>query len=159
MPGVAEPGSAGPGVASSTAVPDVELPGADSIGVLRADARSAPFFAAAARNELLIKRCDGCGSWQGPSASHCPECGDSARLSWAVASGAATLISWAVVHPRAGGPVAIPAFAELAEGPWLSTALWLADTAELAALHAGQPLTAEFVHPADGDSYPVFRLA
>ena len=61
-----------------------------------------------------------------------------------------------MVHPRHGGPVAVPALVELEEGPWLATGLRLADAGELAELHAGQPVAAEFIRPADGASYPVF---
>ena len=104
----------------------------------------------------MIRRCDGCGRWLAPSASGCPQCGEDTEPSWAVASGLGTLVSWSVVHPRPGGPVAVPALVELAEGPWLATGLRLADAAELAELHAGQPVAAEFVRPADGASYPVF---
>ena len=133
-----------------------ELAGPDDFGVVRADPRSVPFFAAADRGELMIRRCDGCGRWLAPSASGCPQCGEDAELSWTVASGLGALVSWSVVHPRRGGPVAVPALVELAEGPWLATGLRLADPAGLAELRAGQPVAAEFVRPADGASYPVF---
>ncbi len=66
-------------------------------------------------------------------------------------------MSWSVVHPRHDGPVAVPALVELAEGPWLATGLRLSGPEQLAALGAGQPVVAEFVSPADGASYPVFR--
>ena len=130
--------------------------GPDDFGVVRADPRSAPFFEAADRGELMIRRCDRCGRWLAPAASGCPPCGEDTEPSWAVVSGLGTLVSWSVVHPRRGGPVAVPALVELAEGPWLATGLRLADAAELAELHAGQPVAAEFVRPADGASYPVF---
>jgi hypothetical protein len=42
------------------------------IGVIRADDRSAPFFAAAARDVLLIKRCARCDRWLDPGATGCP---------------------------------------------------------------------------------------
>jgi hypothetical protein len=59
--------------------------------------------------------------------------------------------------PGRDGAVAVPALVELAEGPWLATRLRLAGPDELASLRADQPVTAEFVRPADGASYPVFR--
>jgi hypothetical protein len=80
-----------------------------------------------------------------------------------------------VVHARKGGPVAIPAQVQLDEGPWLSATLHLADPASqtdpaspaaehletslagLARLHAGMAVTAEFVSPPAGESYPLFR--
>ncbi len=146
--------------------------GAESVGVIQADARSAPFFAGAGRNELVIKRCERCDTWLPPSATSCPGCGDEddssgsdgsdggsgGGLSWAAASGLGRLVSWAVVHPRAAGEsLAIPALVELDEGPWLATGLRLADLTTLATLRAGLPVIAEFVHPPDGDSYPAFR--
>ena len=153
--------SAGPASPASPASPDDHggqpaLAGPDDFGVVRADPRGAPFFEAANRGELLIRRCAGCGRWLAPSASDCPQCGEDTELAWAVASGRGTLVSWSVVHPRHRGPVAVPALVELAEGPWLATGLRLADAAELAELYAGQPVAADFVRPADGASYPVF---
>ena len=55
--------------------------------------------------------------------------------------------------------LAVPALVELAEGPWLATGLRLAGPGELACLHAGQPVSAEFVRPAEGAAYPVFGRA
>ena len=150
---------AAPGPAAAPAEP-VTLAGRDDIGIIRADPRSEPFFAAAAAGELLIRRCDPCGTWLGPAASGCPDCGaDAAELSWAAASGRGTLVSWSVVHPRGGGPVAVPALVELDEGPWLSSGLRLDGPAELAGLRAGMPVTAVFEVPAEGAAYPLFRLA
>jgi uncharacterized OB-fold protein len=65
-------------------------------------------------------------------------------------------VSWSVVHPRQRGPVAVPAIVELDEGPWLSVGLVLAGQEELTSLRAGQPVSARFVHPDDGASYPMF---
>ena len=163
-PAVDRPEPAGPdgsGVAARSARPaghgsKPALAGPDELGVVLADPRGAPFFEAANRGELLIRRCVGCGRWLAPSASGCPQCGEDAELAWAAASGRGTLVSWSVVHPRHGGPVAVPALVELEEGPWLATGLRLADAGELAELHAGQPVAAEFIRPADGASYPVF---
>jgi len=133
------------------------LAGSDQMGVVRPDPRSEPFFTAAAEDVLMIRRCDGCGSWLAPTASGCPGCADDAALTWASASGRGILVSWSVVYPRGGGPAAVPALIELAEGPWLSAALRLNGPQELATLRAGQPVAADFVHPPDGASYPVFR--
>jgi uncharacterized OB-fold protein len=131
--------------------------GPDQIGVVRPDSRGEAFFAAAADDVLMVRRCDSCGAWLAPTASGCPGCADDGELSWAPASGQGTLVSWSVVHPRNGGPVSVPALVELAEGPWLSTGLALTAPEELGILHAGQPVAVEFVHPDAGASYPVFR--
>ena len=99
------------------------------------------------------------------------------QLEWAPATGRGQLVSWSVVHARLGGPVAIPAQVRLDEGPWLSTTLHLPGSApgpgpgpgpdqdptcltsltRLADLRAGLPVAVEFVHPAAGESYPLFR--
>ena len=131
--------------------------GTDSVGVVRADERSAEFLAGAARGELMIKRCDGCAGWLAPSVSGCPDCGENAALRWVRACGLGKLVSWAVVHPkRDDGPLAVPALVELDEGPWLATGLRLRDQAELAGLRAWQPVTAQFAASTEGESYPVF---
>ncbi len=133
------------------------------VGIIRADERSAAFFEAAARDVLLIKRCARCGRWLGPGAAGCPGCGaDDPR--WEPAAGRGTLISWAVLHAResaAAGPAeaSVLALVELDEGPWLRTRLEGAGGAGQAAPRAGLRVTAAFVHPAEGESYPVFRPA
>jgi len=136
----------------------VTLAGPDDFGVVRADSRAALFFERAGRGELMIRRCERCRTWLAPTASGCPGCGaDADELAWAAASGRGTLVTWSVAHPRQDGPVAVPALVELAEGPWLATGLRLAGPGQLAALRAGLPVVAEFIRPADGASYPVFR--
>src|SRR5215470_8046625 len=134
------------------------LAGPDDVGAVRADPRSAPFFDSADRGELMLRRCERCERWLAPTASGCPECGaDADELAWAAASGRGTLVSWSVVHPRHDGPVAVPALVELTEGPWLATGLRLSGPEQLAALRSGQSVEAEFVHPDEGASYPLFR--
>jgi len=126
------------------------------LGIVRADERSAPFFAAAGRDVLLIKRCPACGHWLAPEATGCTGCGG-AQLDWAAASGQGALAAWAVPHPGPAG--AVLALVELDEGPWLHTRLELDDGAGADRLRAGLGVTARFVHPAEGESYPVFRPA
>jgi uncharacterized protein len=118
------------------------------LGIVRADARSAPFFEAAARDELLIKRCGRCGHWFGPEASGCTGCGD-ADLRWEVACGRGTLVSFA---GASGDGTAVLALVELDEGPWLHTRL----AAGPAAAVVGMAVVARFEHPAEGESYPLF---
>ena len=154
-PATASTPAAGPRAPDAAAGLPV-LAGPDQLGVVRSDPRGEAFFAAAAEDVLMIRRCGGCGTWLAPTASDCQGCPDDSELTWAPASGRGTLVSWSVVHPRDGGPVAVPALVELDEGPWLSTALRLAGPQDLASLRAGQQLLARFVHPAQGASYPVF---
>jgi uncharacterized OB-fold protein len=126
------------------------------LGIVRADARSAPFFEAAARDELLIKRCGQCSRWLGPDATGCPGCGasgsDDAGPRWAAASGRGTVISFAVPPAREGEEPCVLALVELAEGPWLHTRLNV-DPADAV---VGMAVTARFEHPAEGESYPLF---
>jgi uncharacterized OB-fold protein len=150
-----------------------------NIGVIRRDGRTDAFFAAAARDRLALRRCGPCDRWYAPEASSCPECG-SEHLDWADASGRATLVSWVIAHerrpearaaeagrpedpaepggdPADGSPAGVLlGLVELAEGPWLHTRL---EGVERSALRVGMSLVAEFVHPDEGESFPVFRPA
>ena len=69
------------------------------------DPLTAPYFAGAARGELMITRCEACNAYVWYPQEHCPNC--EGELTWVPVSGAATLFSWAVVR-RAF----LPAFAE-----------------------------------------------
>jgi uncharacterized protein len=153
------------------------------VGVIRADERSAAFFEAAARDVLLIKRCAGCGRWLDPGATGCTGCGE-ADPPWEPAAGRGTLISWAVLHAATPGAAeaaaadagddpdaaSVLALVELDEGPWLRTRLEGTGGAGPAAPpaegtggarpagpRAGLRVVVCFVHPAEGESYPVFR--
>jgi uncharacterized OB-fold protein len=56
-----------------------------------------PFWAAAARGELMIARCDACGRLLWYPESPCRHCGGT-HLSWIEVSGRGRLFSWAVVR-------------------------------------------------------------
>lgn len=135
------------------------------IGVVRRDGRTDAFFDGAAAGRLMIKRCGACASRHAPDASECPGCGG--ELGWAAASGRATLVSWAISHPRPhrngppppaeqppAAPPAVLALVELSEGPWLHSRLMGVARADL---REGLPLRAHFEHPDEGESYLVFR--
>ena len=119
------------------------------IGAIRRDDRSGPFFDGAAEDRLMTRRCEACGRWYAPDATSCPGCGG--ELAWARASGDAVLVSWAVAHSRTGQTAPL-ALVELAEGPWMYGRL-----AGVAAPREGLPLRVGFVHPDEGESYPVFE--
>ncbi len=70
-----------------------------------ADPLTAPFFAGAARGELVIPRCTTCDAYVWYPADACPH--DGGVLAWTPVSGRGTLFSWAVVR-RAF----LPAFAD-----------------------------------------------
>lgn len=58
---------------------------------------TAPFWAAAARGELAVPRCDGCGRLVWYPDGACRRCGATAST-WVVVSGRGRLFSWSVVH-------------------------------------------------------------
>lgn len=120
------------------------------IGVLRRDGRTDPFFDGTASDRLVIRRCAACDLWFAPDATGCPDCGDE-DLSWAEASGDATLVTWTVL-PK--DPPAQLALVELAEGPWLHARLGGVARDDL---REGLPLRVAFEHPDEGESYILFR--
>lgn len=123
------------------------------------DDKSAPFYDAAARGVLLIRKCRSCAQPSAPETTTCGACG-STDLDWIEATGNGQLVSWTVVHRPP-----IPAFAdstpyvlgliELEEGPWVHSRLRGVDPAQLT---AGADLSVMFVSPADSERYPVFTL-
>jgi uncharacterized protein len=68
----------------------------------------APFWAGAARGELLVQTCAACGTRRFPPRPMCPQC-RSTDATWDRMSGRATVWSYVVPHP----PL-LPAYAELA---------------------------------------------
>ena len=118
------------------------------------DEKSAPFFEAAARDELAIRRCRACATALAPEAVSCTACGRD-DLDWTTATGEARLVTWTVVTraPSAAFAELVPytvGVVELAEGPWLYMRVEH-DTP----LRSDQPLRIEFIHV--GESYPVAR--
>lgn len=121
---------------------------------MRRDTKSAEFFDAASRNQLVIKRCHQCARTLPPEAAVCTACGDT-NLMWAPASGGGTLVTWTVVHKAPNRAYVdlvqyTVGVIELAEGPWMYGRI------ETPTPTAGMALTASFVHPDEGESYPVF---
>jgi len=60
------------------------------------DALSAPFYAGAARGELVLPQCATCGEFVWYPEAACPR--DGAVPQWVAVSGRGRLFSWAVVH-------------------------------------------------------------
>jgi len=122
------------------------------------DERSAEFFEALRREELLVRRCPACDHAGPPHAVSCSGCGGG-DLVWQRVAGTARLITWAVVHSAPHQALAdqvpyISAYVELTEGPWLEVRLVGVDPHTL---RAGTHLRVAFMHPPEGESYPVFR--
>ena len=128
---------------------------------VRRDDDSAPFFDAASRGELVIRRCTRCGRHFPP---HQHTCGDGGPLEWVPASGAATLVAWAVDHggvlapelAAPGGDTAVLGLVQLDEGPWMYVPIV---GAEPSTLREGMDLTVDFARPGGGEAIPVFRAA
>jgi uncharacterized OB-fold protein len=110
------------------------------------DPLTAPYFAGAARGELVITHCDACGEYVWYPQPHCPHC--EGPLTWVPISGAGTLFSWATVR-RAF----LPAFADrvpfvtalvaVAEDPAVRLPTYLVD-ADPETLQADEPVAVTF---------------
>ena len=110
------------------------------------DPLTAPYFAGAARGELMITRCESCAACVWYPRDECPRC--SGPLTWTAVSGRGTLFSWATVR-RAF----LPAFADrvpfvtalvaLAEDPAVRLPTYVVD-ADAATLRADEPVRVTF---------------
>ena len=107
---------------------------------------TAPFFAGAARDELLIPHCASCGRWVWYPEAACGGC--AGGLEWLPVSGRATLFSWAVVE-RAFLPAYaervpfVTALAALEEDPLVRICTYLVD-ADPSTLVADEPIQVVF---------------
>jgi uncharacterized OB-fold protein len=111
------------------------------------DEMVAPYFAAAARGELQIPRCDACGAFVWYPAANCSSCGGEA-MTWTRVSGRGTLFSWAVVR-RAFLPAFedkvpfVTALVAIDEDPSVRIPTYIVDT-EPDALVADQKVVVDF---------------
>ncbi|MET9731250.1 OB-fold domain-containing protein [Streptomyces sp. NPDC006458] len=117
------------------------------------DPFSRPYWEAAARGGLLLRRCRDRGRAHHHPREFCPHCW-SEDVAWEEASGRATLHSWSVVHRNDLPPFRertpyVVAVVDLAEGP--RTATELVEGAAKAP-RAGMEPEADF-----RDGVPVFR--
>jgi uncharacterized OB-fold protein len=96
------------------------------------DEASAPFFAGAARGELMLQRCGSCAAFMWPVKPRCVEC-FSADVEWTPASGRAELYSFVVVHQRYPGFDApyVVATVVTSEGVRLDTSIVVDDAPRL----------------------------
>jgi uncharacterized protein len=125
------------------------------------DERSAGFFEASAQDRLAMRRCTVCGHVGPAHAMVCSSC-QSPDLAWTDVQLTGTVVSWVVMHGRAGRDGAMPepvliVAVELADGPWLNGRLIDVHTDEV---HAGLAVHVSFEHPGEGEegeSVPVFR--
>jgi uncharacterized protein len=119
------------------------------------DEASAPFFAGAARGELMLQHCRVCGASMWPVKSRCVEC-FSAEVEWSAASGRGELYSFVVVHQRYPGfdePYVL-ATVVTPEGVRFNTSIVGADPDEL---RIGMELTVVFDAVSDDVVVPKFE--
>jgi len=93
--------------------------------VPRPDALTAPYWAAAARHELVIQRCARCRRWVHFPRPSCPDCG-APELAYEPVRGTGTVHTFSVVHrpfvPGFSGLVPyVTAWIDLDEQPGLRT--------------------------------------
>jgi uncharacterized OB-fold protein len=120
------------------------------------DHSTAEFFDATARGVFPLRRCAPCGRFVRPQAHQCQECGGT-DLEWVEASGAAKLVSWAVIPPRdEGAEPLVVVIGELEEGPWWWSCL--AGSPDPAELGEGRRLRVGFERPEGSEAVPVFLL-
>ncbi len=119
---------------------------------------SQPFWDAAARQELVIQRCDRCGTHLFYPRHNCGSCG-SRVLSWVPSSGRGTLFTYTIArrptHPAFAERVPyVIAVVELDEGPRMTTNLV---DCPLEDVSIGMPLEVTFSELQDGLRLPFFR--
>ncbi|MGW2647028.1 Zn-ribbon domain-containing OB-fold protein [Streptomyces sp. NPDC001393] len=117
------------------------------------DAFTRPYWEAAERGRLLIRRCRACGRAHHYPREFCPHCW-SEDVTWEQASGRAVLYTWSTVHRNDLPPFSertpyVAAVVDLAEGPRMMTQVVECAGAEL---RAGLPLRVTFA-----EGRPVFR--
>jgi len=112
---------------------------------------TAPYWDGAARGELWLRRCGGCGRPHHYPRSICPFC-FAPEPAWERASGRGVVYSYSVAG-RADAPYVI-AYVTLAEGPTMMTNLVDCDPAALA---IGQPVVLAAPPAEGGPPIPMFR--
>jgi uncharacterized protein len=124
------------------------------------DAETQPWWDAARKGRLLIKRCRACAKAFFYPRPFCPACW-SDDVDWEEASGRAVLYTYSVVHRNDLPPFPervpyVAAVVDLEEGPRMMTNVVGCDHDDLA---VGMDLTVEFRQETDEVTVPVFRPA
>jgi uncharacterized protein len=127
------------------------------------DARSAPFWAAAAAHVLTVARCSRCGNLTLPPDAVCPQCGSTdPGFVFEPVSGRGAVRSWTVLRQSAlpGFDADLPFVlvdVELVEQPELRLIGRLLDGPD-APLHTGDRVRVAFEDLQDGVAVPAFAL-
>lgn len=124
----------------------------DRLGCIDRDAASEEFFDSAAREILVLPRCEACCEWQPLTTQVCTSC-DRGDLTWSPSSGRGRVVTWtALPDPDEEAGHRVMVMVELDEGPWLETRLvhGVADQVNL-----GMPVRIGFLKPVGGEPLPV----
>jgi hypothetical protein len=117
-------------------------------------AETADYFAAAARGQLILRRCDDCGAVHHYPRSICPFCG-SDRTAWMNASGRGSIYALSVTRRGAPVPYAM-AYVTLEEGVTMMTNIVDCD---LDTLRIGDAVEVTFAPSREGVHVPMFKPA
>lgn len=116
------------------------------------------FWEGVQRQELVLQRCKGCGTWSHPPRPMCPKC-RSLEREWSPASGKGTVYSWVTYreapHPGFKAPYSV-VLVELEEGVRLVSNLVDVGPEEIA---IGMPVEVVFNQIHDETFLPKFRKA
>ena len=119
---------------------------------------SEPYWAAAAKGELLLQRCENCAEFTFYPRYACPTCG-TGDLVWTPSRGRGTLFTYTIArrstHPRLNSRVPyVVAIVELDEGPRMTSAIVAATVEDV---RIGRRVRVVFED--DGSRvFPVFEL-
>jgi hypothetical protein len=117
-----------------------------------------PFFDAARNHQLMIQKCDQCGTLRFPAAPLCLAC-DSDQASWAPVSGRGQVFSFTIMHrayhPAFKAPYTL-AVIELKEGVKMTSNL---TGIEPSKVKCGMPVEVVFDQLNDEVTLPRFRPA
>jgi uncharacterized OB-fold protein len=122
------------------------------------DAESGPFWAGAARHELMVQICRSCGTRRLPATTYCPSC-QSGESEWLRGTGLGRVFSWIVVHhpvPKEAYGAEVPyvvALITLDEGPRIASNIVGCAPGEV---QADMRVEVTF-EDRDGVSLPLFR--
>ena len=126
------------------------------------DERSAPYWDAARRHELVIARCSRCDTSTMPPADVCPSCASTdPAFTWVPVSGRGTVRSWTTVRQSFLPGFEVPFVlvdVELDDAPDVRLIGRLLDGPD-AALHQGDPVTVAFEDLTGDLSVPAFTVA
>ena len=138
-----------------------EVTSAPDIGALEipTDAWTQPFWAAAAKRQLLLPRCADCGGHRWPPGPFCPAC-QSQAVQW-VEPGRARIYSYTVLHEPSGpdgrpARMIAPALVEFTGADHVRLLAAIVDTA-LDDIRVGAELTVQWARAANA-VVPVFRV-